>query len=392
MDITTASAASASSESLILRALIDRGWRFRDTDRIRGLITDQLSITSAVDSIERELLNLDLRSIGGKCLPEPSLLRKTSHLQGPIVLQVCSIRDISRSSVADAAGNSGNRRLLRLKLTDGYSEITAVEYSNVPSITEDVSPGTKVRVQGKAHIYSSILCLNEKTITVLGGVVQSLNEEWLLKRKYMDVPRNTLRLSQENSSGCPPPFEKLQIRASVQGTKGMHASAHTTGFSATSSKDLRHSLAAKGESSNLSETAQILKNNATMDSVTDDAKLLHNVGENTEKPTAPARPKVTASIPVQNQVAAQKLLQKTTGQQNFSRGQRHNRERFQEEESSLMTLDEWERRRTRTGIDLPTSHDYSNIRQDEDLARQLQEQFDLEDIHVILIFFSPSTE
>lgn len=96
MDITTAASAfsssSSSSESLlVLRALIDRGWRFRDADRIRELITAQLSMSASrctVDSIESELLNMDLRSIGGKCLPEPSLLFKTSHLQGPLVLQV----------------------------------------------------------------------------------------------------------------------------------------------------------------------------------------------------------------------------------------------------------------------------------------------------------------
>ncbi|KAL0340488.1 UNVERIFIED_CONTAM: hypothetical protein Sradi_4565600 [Sesamum radiatum] len=78
-------------KDLLLRALIDRGWHFKDTDRIRGLIKDQLSLPNSVctvDSVESELLNMDLRSIGGKCLPEPSVLRKTSHLQGPMVLQV----------------------------------------------------------------------------------------------------------------------------------------------------------------------------------------------------------------------------------------------------------------------------------------------------------------
>lgn len=46
--------------------------------------------------------------------------------------------------MAEASEHSGNRRLLRLKLTDGHSEITAVEYSHVPSIPDDISPGTKV--------------------------------------------------------------------------------------------------------------------------------------------------------------------------------------------------------------------------------------------------------
>lgn len=54
------------------------------------------------------------------------------------------MRDISKSSVDDISRNSGGRRLLRLGLTDGHSEITAVEYSHIPVIPDNVVPGTKV--------------------------------------------------------------------------------------------------------------------------------------------------------------------------------------------------------------------------------------------------------
>ncbi|XP_011084097.1 uncharacterized protein LOC105166443 isoform X2 [Sesamum indicum] len=340
MDATAISAAvpssssSSSSEDLLLRALIDRGWHFKDMDRIRGLIKDQLALPNyvcTVDSIESELLNMDLRSIGGKCLPEPSMLRKTSHLQGPMVLQV--------------------------------------------------------QLRSKAYICSGILCLNEKVIAILGGVVQSLYEEWKLKRKYLDVSRHTLGLSQENASSCPPPFEKLEIRALVQGTgatKGKYCSSGTTEFSGSASNDITRSLAAKGECSSLSCTSGLQKINASVDSATDDINLLHTVGENKDKPTcSSARSKVIASEPVQNQAAAQKLLQKTS-QPNFndrtSRSQRHRR-KDKEEESPSITLDEWERRKT--GMNLPTMHEPSNTSQDEDLARQLQNQFDLEDVQAM---------
>lgn len=54
------------------------------------------------------------------------------------------MRDISRSSIQDLGGNSGGRRLLRLGLTDGITEITAIEYTLVPAIPDDIVPGTKV--------------------------------------------------------------------------------------------------------------------------------------------------------------------------------------------------------------------------------------------------------
>lgn len=47
--------------------------------------------------------------------------------------------------MAESLGNSSsNKRLLRLKLTDGQTEIIAIEYSHIPSIPDDVVPGTKV--------------------------------------------------------------------------------------------------------------------------------------------------------------------------------------------------------------------------------------------------------
>ena len=39
---------------------------------------------------------------------------------------------------------SNDRRLLRFGLTDGHTEITAIEYSHIPSILDDIPPGTKV--------------------------------------------------------------------------------------------------------------------------------------------------------------------------------------------------------------------------------------------------------
>lgn len=55
------------------------------------------------------------------------------------------MRDISVSNI-DGFTDSNNRRLLRFILTDGHNEITAIEYSRIPSISNDVVPGTKVKL------------------------------------------------------------------------------------------------------------------------------------------------------------------------------------------------------------------------------------------------------
>lgn len=93
---------------------------------------------------------------------------------------------------------------------------------------------------------------------------------------------------------------------------------------------------------------------------------------------------VAASVPVQNQVAAQKLLQKTNQPSFSDRNSRFQRRRGKdtEDDSSLLTLDEWERRKT--GSNIQTTHEHQHYSQDEELARQLQEQFDLEENHVTI--------
>jgi len=60
-------------------------------------------------------------------------------------------------------------------------------------------------------VHYGIVCLSPDVITVLGGLVQSLYEEWQMNQKYAGFSRSSLRLGREGDAGGPPPFEKLQI-------------------------------------------------------------------------------------------------------------------------------------------------------------------------------------
>lgn len=64
-------------------------------DQVKALIVIHTALSDDVDSrsiaglVESELVNMDLKSFGGKSLPDPSS-RKSSHILGPKVLQVNS--------------------------------------------------------------------------------------------------------------------------------------------------------------------------------------------------------------------------------------------------------------------------------------------------------------
>lgn len=86
---------------------------------------------------------------------------------------------------------------------------------------------------------------------------------------------------------------------------------------------------------------------------------------------------VAEYIPIQNQAAAQKLLQKMNAP---NKNERYRGSRYKgkgaQEEKQVFTLEEWERRKA-GGI--PTAREEPlDITHDEYLARQLQNQFNLE--------------
>lgn len=69
-------------------------------------------------------------------------------------------------------------------------------------------------MENKVPVHSGIACLNPKALTVLGGVVQSLYEEWQMNQKYSGFSRSSLRKLEDGDTGGPPPFVKLQVGSS----------------------------------------------------------------------------------------------------------------------------------------------------------------------------------
>ena len=75
----------------------------------------------------------------------------------------------------------------------------------------------QVRIEKKLVVRYGIVCLTSDVITVLGGVVESLYEEWQMNQKYAGFSRSSIKLGLDNDASGPPPFEKLQIGGTKSG-------------------------------------------------------------------------------------------------------------------------------------------------------------------------------
>ncbi|OIV98224.1 hypothetical protein TanjilG_18763 [Lupinus angustifolius] len=353
------------SASTLLETLTRRGWCLENTEQLKAIIVIQSALahdsSKVVDSVESELLNSDLRSIGAKSLPDPSHLRNTSSIHGPKILQISSVRDISKSSVDDIPRNSGGHRLLRLCLTDGHSEITAVEYSHIPFI-----PDIVIRLENKVVVHSGIVCLGPKVLTFLGGEVQPLYEEWQMNKKYSGFSRSSLRRLEDRDTGGPPPFVKLQVGSSSGNVNHNSRSSKPTAVGGEAE------MRPKSVQQNTNPKTDILDGSLK-------SKLPPERAE--DKPgSSGTRPKeVVESVPVQNQAAAQKLLQKLNHPNQdgrYAKGRKY-RGKGKEEDEVVFTLEEYENRKAEAKSS--NKDKVLDVSNDEDLAWKLQNQFNLED-------------
>lgn len=92
------------------------------------------------------------------------------------MLQVTSIRDITRSSTSIGGGPG---RLLALKLTDGKTSCKAVEYKKVDALNDNLPPGTKV-VLTSAQVKMGVILLESKCIKVRMHAPAQWLTTWIL--------------------------------------------------------------------------------------------------------------------------------------------------------------------------------------------------------------------
>uniref|UniRef100_A0A672IN28 Survival of motor neuron-related-splicing factor 30 n=1 Tax=Salarias fasciatus TaxID=181472 RepID=A0A672IN28_SALFA len=166
--------------------------------RLFDLICGRGSLDSAGHlSVVR--LQSDLRPVGRKFLPSDINSGRTEKLEGPCVLQVQKVRNISAPK--DHEESQGAPRMLRLQMTDGHTTCVGLEFKHLSKISLNTPPGTKVKLLGTVQVKNGLLLLDDSKISVLGGEVDHMVEKWELQRSLAKHSRSNI-----GAEGGPPPF------------------------------------------------------------------------------------------------------------------------------------------------------------------------------------------
>ncbi|DBA71488.1 TPA: hypothetical protein ACH3X2_011280 [Trebouxia sp. C0005] len=357
-------------------------------------------------------------------LPENINHADSLSLKGAHVLQITSMEDVSRPS--KGIGVSA-QRLLRLKLTDGKLSCTAAEYKPVPQLSEDLPPGTKLCCTN-ATVRLGVLLLDAKCIQVLGGHVEELVETWTFQRKFGNVQRAA---TTTDDTELPPAFQDF-VPGRRHNQAGQRAPPQQVGYPTADlhqSSDLAAAAAqgapnqavmgsgAKAFQPSSSSSAavrlppglrlpqqagaaagvpqeaagsvqQTIGQSAQAEASGRGATAAE--GQGSKQQPQQRRPQEAVGKVQHNQAAVQhKLLERLADDGGRDRGRgrgrgRRGRRGHDDEEDSGMTLDEYEAMQRKHKAVMPTVHPLghqSQLDQDEALARQLQQQLDVEEAY-----------
>ncbi|KAL6112913.1 tdrd3 [Pungitius sinensis] len=177
-------------------SLTKEGWYLSD-EGIAELRGSAEKITH--NDIIRIALDSDLRPIGRKIIPSDINSGRTEKLEGPCVLQVLKVRNVSAPK--DHEESQGAPRMLRLQMTDGHTTCVGLEFKHLSKISLNTPPGTKVKLLGTVQVKNGLLLLDDSKISVLGGEVDHMVEKWELQRSLAKHSRSNI-----GAEGGPPPF------------------------------------------------------------------------------------------------------------------------------------------------------------------------------------------
>lgn len=156
--------------------------------------------TPLVSALLQKVLHSDMTSVADHALlPRDIGSQPSSAIKVNTMVQIQTLRDITQplrpcadmddeEALAIGAANQRNssKRLLKLTVTDGHFEVPIVELKTLFDVFPKMPfPGEKILLRPGAEVRNGMIIAEQGKMTLLGGSVEQLKEEFLMLRNKL---------------------------------------------------------------------------------------------------------------------------------------------------------------------------------------------------------------
>ncbi|EDV21409.1 uncharacterized protein TRIADDRAFT_60006 [Trichoplax adhaerens] len=206
-------------------ALEKKGW-FLTPEAIKDCSNDNRNVSA--DSVIKTALDLDIRGMCKKILPDGVGRSTSNKVPYPLVLQVIKITNIAAPSSNQESQTAPP--LLRIHLSDGHSTCTALDISSIQGLSLKTFPGTKICLKAEVQARNGMLLLTNENAKLLGGNVEKL----IRKGK---AGQALIKTSSDGGSSGPPAF--IPFQEYIKNNPNMAKQETTKVNSSNSSKNFK---------------------------------------------------------------------------------------------------------------------------------------------------------
>ncbi|VDN07381.1 unnamed protein product [Thelazia callipaeda] len=165
------------------KLLASEGWSV-NCKQLSDFMGKDVTSIDDVEKLKQLLLDIDIREYSSPVLAN-QINKELGEFKGPLVLQVVKLRNVSYPKYSDATHTDG---LIKIQLSDGFSNIQALQIEPIPKLNSKTPFGAKVRLTGKIPIENGMLLIDETNCHLLGGVVEKVVEKWNLEKNWLQNP------------------------------------------------------------------------------------------------------------------------------------------------------------------------------------------------------------
>lgn len=166
--------------STAVQRLIDQGWPVTE-EHLAEIFGSEIRNVD-YGKLYQLLLNADFRNYSVDSLFK-HVDKAHGLIKGKIVLQISKVRDVSQPKQRATIFKDG---LLKITLTDGHSNLSAVQLHSKRNLNSKLLPGTKIYLKEDVKLECGLAVIDQNNVQVLGGTVLSLVDKWNLERGYGD--------------------------------------------------------------------------------------------------------------------------------------------------------------------------------------------------------------